>query len=120
MNIDQVYALQACLQNEEISREIMNIYLKCVKVYLQECHTELAVILGPGGFLVLSLFERPSLLEGLPMTLMEQCPKVRHLIQECVEKTRERHFAHVKMQLLSYLVSVGGVRMYYVWASVVT
>ena len=120
MNIDQVYALQDCLQNEEVSREVMTIYVKCIKLYLQECHRELSVILGPPGFLVLALFERPSLLNGLPITLMEQFPKVQHLIQDCVEKTRDRHAARVKEEVLAYLVSVGGAKMYYVWASVVS
>ncbi len=118
MNLHQVYALQACLQNDEVNQRVMDIYVSCVKYFLKESHRELANILGPSGFLVLSLFERPSLLDGLPTTLMEQFPKVRHLIQDCVERQRNQYAFRVKKEMLAYLETVMGVSAYYLLASV--
>jgi len=120
MNIRELYRLQACIQNEEVNRQVMAIYQHWAQNYLRECHRELSVILGPPGFLVLALFERPSLLEGLEGTLMEQFPKVRRQIRQCLEEARRRREAQVQHALLAYLESVMGPSAYYLLASVVS
>lgn len=120
MNIRELYKLQECIENEEVRREVMVIYQRWVLIYLRECHRELSAILGPPGFLVLALFERPSLLDGLESTLMEQFPKVRHLIRRCLEEARQRRDVQVQQELLAYLESVMGISAYYLLASVVS
>jgi len=120
MKIHELYRLQECIENEAARREVMAIYQRRVHIYLRECHRELSVILGPEGFLVLTLFERPSLLDDLEITLMEQFPKVQHLIRRCLEGARQRHDVQVQHELLAYLESVMGISAYYLLASVVS
>ena len=120
MKIHELHRLQGCIENEEVRREVMVIYHRHVQNYLRECHRELTVILGPPGFLVLALFERPSLLDDLEITLMEQFPKVQYPIRCCLEGARQRLEVQVQHELLAYLESVMGISAYYLLASVVS